>query len=43
MHRFERGLREYEVLPATPHMQTLEQPHLVAEALGRFLPKEPRQ
>jgi len=27
-----------EVLPATPHMQTLEQPALVAEALTRFLP-----
>ena len=26
-----------EVLPATPHMQTLEQPALVAEALMRFL------
>ena len=44
-----RGIAEripgstYEELPGTPHMQTLEQPQLVAEALGRFLPKEPRQ
>jgi 3-oxoadipate enol-lactonase len=28
----------HEVLPATPHMQTLEQPGLVGEALDRFLP-----
>jgi 3-oxoadipate enol-lactonase len=28
----------YEELPGTPHMQTLERPELVAEALDRFLP-----
>lgn len=28
----------YQELPATPHMQTLEQPALVADALNRFLP-----
>jgi 3-oxoadipate enol-lactonase len=28
----------YRQLPDTPHMQTLERPHMVAEALGRFLP-----
>jgi 3-oxoadipate enol-lactonase len=28
----------YEELPGTPHMQTLECPDLVAEALDRFLP-----
>ena len=28
----------YEVLPGVPHMQTLEAPELVAEALERFLP-----
>jgi 3-oxoadipate enol-lactonase len=28
----------YEVLPGTPHMQTLERPELVAAALDRFLP-----
>jgi 3-oxoadipate enol-lactonase len=28
----------YEELPGTPHMQTLERPGLVAEALDRFLP-----
>jgi hypothetical protein len=28
----------YEELPGTPHMQTLERPELVADALGRFLP-----
>jgi 3-oxoadipate enol-lactonase len=28
----------FERLPATPHMQTLEQPALVAEALTRLLP-----
>jgi 3-oxoadipate enol-lactonase len=28
----------YEELPGTPHMQTLETPGLVAEALDRFLP-----
>jgi 3-oxoadipate enol-lactonase len=30
----------YQVLPGTPHMQTLEQPGLVAAALDRFLPAE---
>ena len=30
----------YEVLPGTPHMQTLERPELVADALGRFLPPD---
>ena len=30
----------YEELPGTPHMQTLEQPELVAAALDRFLPSE---
>jgi 3-oxoadipate enol-lactonase len=30
----------YEELPGTPHMQTLEQPDLVAAALDRFLPAE---
>jgi 3-oxoadipate enol-lactonase len=30
----------YEVLPGTPHMQTLEQPGLVADALDRFLPAD---
>jgi 3-oxoadipate enol-lactonase len=29
----------HEVLPGTPHMQTLEQPGLVADALDRFLPR----
>jgi 3-oxoadipate enol-lactonase len=29
----------YEELPGTPHMQTLEQPDLVAAALDRFLPR----
>lgn len=29
----------YEELPGTPHMQTLERPDLVAEALTRFLPR----
>jgi 3-oxoadipate enol-lactonase len=29
----------YEVLPATPHMQTLERPELVTQALNRFLPR----
>ena len=28
----------YEQLPGTPHMQTLERPELVADALERFLP-----
>jgi hypothetical protein len=28
-------------LPATPHMQTLERPELVAEVLDAFLPAEP--
>jgi 3-oxoadipate enol-lactonase len=28
----------YEELPGTPHMQTLERPELVAQALDRFLP-----
>lgn len=28
----------FEVLPRTPHMQTLERPELVADALRRFLP-----
>jgi 3-oxoadipate enol-lactonase len=28
----------YEELPAVPHMQTLERPELVAEALDRFIP-----
>jgi 3-oxoadipate enol-lactonase len=31
-------LARHEVLPATPHMQTLEQPGLVSDALQRFLP-----
>jgi 3-oxoadipate enol-lactonase len=31
---------DYQELPGTPHMQTLEQPELVAEALDRFLPAE---
>jgi 3-oxoadipate enol-lactonase len=30
----------FEQLPGTPHMQTLEQPDLVATALDRFLPRE---
>ncbi|MDL4815832.1 alpha/beta fold hydrolase [Actinomadura opuntiae] len=30
----------YQVLPGTPHMQTLEQPALVADALDRFLPAD---
>jgi 3-oxoadipate enol-lactonase len=30
----------YRQLSGTPHMQTLERPDLVAEALGRFLPME---
>jgi len=30
----------YLELPGTPHMQTLERPELVAEALDEFLPKE---
>jgi 3-oxoadipate enol-lactonase len=30
----------YQQLPDTPHMQTLERPELVGEALGRFLPAE---
>jgi 3-oxoadipate enol-lactonase len=29
----------YQELPGTPHMQTLERPELVAEALDGFLPK----
>lgn len=28
----------YQELPATPHMQTLEQPNLVADAPDAFLP-----
>ena len=28
----------YQVLPGTPHMQTLERPELVAAALNEFLP-----
>jgi 3-oxoadipate enol-lactonase len=32
----------YQVLPGTPHMQTLERPDLVAEALDAFLPAEGR-
>jgi 3-oxoadipate enol-lactonase len=28
----------YDELPGTPHMQTLERPELVAQALDRFLP-----
>jgi 3-oxoadipate enol-lactonase len=31
---------EYRELSHTPHMQTLEQPDLVAEALDGFLPAE---
>jgi 3-oxoadipate enol-lactonase len=31
----------FQQLPATPHMQTLERPELVAEALDAFLPAEP--
>jgi len=31
----------YQELPGTPHMQTLEQPALAAEALGQFLPAKP--
>jgi 3-oxoadipate enol-lactonase len=30
----------YQVLPGTPHMQTLEQPELVADALDHFLPAD---
>lgn len=30
----------FQVLPGTPHQQTLEQPELVAEALDKFLPAE---
>ncbi|QKG21223.1 alpha/beta fold hydrolase [Actinomadura verrucosospora] len=30
----------YQVLPGTPHMQTLEKPELVADALDRFLPAD---
>ena len=30
----------YQVLPGTPHMQTLERPELVARALNEFLPAE---
>ncbi|AHH97166.1 alpha/beta fold hydrolase [Kutzneria albida] len=29
----------YRELPGTPHMQTLERPELVAQALGEFLPR----
>ncbi len=42
-----RGIAEripgarYDVLRGTPHMQTLERPALVAEALDTFLPAEP--
>lgn len=32
----------YRELPGTPHMQTLEQPELVATALDEFLPAEPQ-
>ena len=32
----------YQELPATPHMQTLECPWLVADALGAFLPRRSR-
>lgn len=31
---------QFRVLPGTPHMQTLERPRLVAEALDAFLPAE---
>jgi 3-oxoadipate enol-lactonase len=31
---------DYQVLPGTPHMQTLERPELVARALNEFLPAE---
>lgn len=31
----------YQELPGTPHMQTLEQPELVAAALAEFLPAAP--
>jgi pimeloyl-ACP methyl ester carboxylesterase len=31
----------YQELPRTPHMQTLERPGLVIEALSRFLPGAP--
>ncbi|WP_433236289.1 alpha/beta fold hydrolase [Streptosporangium sp. CA-135522] len=31
---------DFEQLPGTPHMQTLEQPELVADALDRFLPAQ---
>jgi 3-oxoadipate enol-lactonase len=30
----------YREVPGAPHMQTLETPELVAEALDRFLPAE---
>ena len=30
----------YEELPGTPHMQTLERPEPVAQALDRFLPTQ---
>ena len=30
----------FQRLPGTPHMQTLEQPQLVARALGDFLPAD---
>lgn len=33
----------YQVLPGTPHMQSLEQPDLVAAALDDFLPAEREQ
>ena len=33
----------YKELPGTPHMQTLEQPELVAAALNEFLPSESAQ
>jgi len=32
----------YQKLPGTPHMQTLEQPDLVAAALEYFLPSDER-
>lgn len=31
----------YVELPGAPHMPTLETPHLVAQSLDRFLPREP--
>lgn len=34
------GGAKFEVVPGAPHIQTLERPEAVADALGRFLPAE---